>query len=64
MAVALEFLRQQFTTVPDLPSASNLAGRTILITGTTSGLGLDAARIAASLKPEHLIVRSPIDRIR
>jgi len=57
MAAFVEFLQQQFATVPELPSGTSLRGKTILITGTTAGLGLEAARLAAQLKPDHLIVR-------
>ena len=57
MAAFLEFLRQQFAVVPELPSDADLRGKTILITGATAGLGLEAARLAAQLKPDQLIVR-------
>ena len=57
MAAFVEFLQQQFATVPSLPLGTSLRGKTILITGTTAGLGLEAARLAAQLKPDHLIVR-------
>ncbi|KIX03755.1 uncharacterized protein Z518_07308 [Rhinocladiella mackenziei CBS 650.93] len=47
MPGVIQFLRGQFST-PPMPQV-DLTGRTILITGANSGLGLDAAKLLAQL---------------
>lgn len=41
---------------PPAPATESFAGRTILLTGATSGLGLEAAKQMAALGPDRLII--------
>ncbi|KAE8380935.1 hypothetical protein BDV26DRAFT_290017 [Aspergillus bertholletiae] len=51
-------LRQKFTAWPPPPAAADisLASQTVLVTGATSGVGLEAARQLAQLGPRLLIL--------
>ncbi|TGO35797.1 hypothetical protein BHYA_0146g00220 [Botrytis hyacinthi] len=51
----MDFLKIHFTKIPKLKLV-NLSKSTVLITGTNSGLGLEAAREILLSKPEHLIL--------
>ncbi|KAK7423134.1 hypothetical protein QQX98_001210 [Neonectria punicea] len=56
------FLKNQFfTTLPRTPKATQLHGHTALVTGPSSGLGLESARQLLALGLSHLViaVRSP-----
>lgn len=53
----LGFVWRQWTIKPKpLPSTLSLAGKTALITGANSGLGLEAARELVSHRPSRLII--------
>ncbi len=50
MAFFLHFFRQQFKTLPSVDSFRvNLSGRTVVVVGSNTGLGLEAARHLATL---------------
>ncbi|KAJ0416904.1 short-chain dehydrogenase/reductase family protein [Aspergillus carlsbadensis] len=53
----LAFFRRQFRIHPTpLPAGTDLAGRTVIITGGSGGLGVEASRQFLRLHPAHLIV--------
>ncbi|KAJ9614112.1 hypothetical protein H2200_002248 [Cladophialophora chaetospira] len=54
MSGAVQFFRGQITT-PPMPR-EDLTGRTILVTGANSGLGLDAAKILAKLNCSTIVL--------
>jgi NAD(P)-dependent dehydrogenase (short-subunit alcohol dehydrogenase family) len=48
--------RQLFQSVPPIPSSIHLTGKTVLVTGSNVGLGLECARHFLSLHPSQLIM--------
>lgn len=55
MSFLLAFIRRQFFTAPPVPTAS-FAGRTIIVTGSSSGLGLEASRYFVRLGASRVIL--------
>ena len=57
----LSFLREQFQTLPILANESTCSGKTYVITGANSGLGLEAAKHLASFSAARIVlaVRNP-----
>ncbi|KAB5577481.1 hypothetical protein GE09DRAFT_988420 [Coniochaeta sp. 2T2.1] len=55
-ASLLSNVRRLFHTVPPITSSITLAGRTVLVTGSNVGLGLECARHFLSLRPKRLIM--------
>ncbi|KAL3443900.1 hypothetical protein BJX65DRAFT_320347 [Aspergillus insuetus] len=56
-AGVLAFFRRQFRMhPPPLPPGTDLIGRTVIITGGSGGLGVEAGRQFLRLRPAHLIV--------
>jgi retinol dehydrogenase 12 len=53
----LQFVRSQWTKLPPLPSV-DLAGQTVVVTGSNAGLGYEAAKHFAKMGPKHLAVWS------
>jgi retinol dehydrogenase 12 len=51
----LQFVRSQWTKLPPLPSV-DLAGQTVVVTGSNVGLGYEAAKHFAKMGPKHLIL--------
>jgi len=51
----LHLLKDQCTPVPALPQVE-LTGQTVLLTGANTGLGYEAAKHFAGLKPGKLVV--------
>jgi hypothetical protein len=51
----LSFISNQFRTLPDV-EPQDLSGRVVLVSGSNIGLGLEAARHFASMKPAKLIL--------
>jgi len=49
-----EFVRSQYSTVPLY--WRDLTGQTVIITGSNTGLGFEAAKHLATMRPEHLIL--------
>ncbi|TDL30131.1 NAD(P)-binding protein [Rickenella mellea] len=53
----LSFLRDQFTTLPTVDSFKcDLTGKTVIVVGSNTGLGLEAARHLATMNPGRLIL--------
>ncbi|KAK8113321.1 hypothetical protein PG984_013847 [Apiospora sp. TS-2023a] len=50
------FRRQMFNPVPPIPAEINLVGKTVLATGSNSGLGLECARHFLALRASLLIM--------
>jgi short-subunit dehydrogenase len=50
----MRFLREQWA--PVSPSTHNAEGKSIILTGATAGLGLEAAKILSEKSPERLIL--------
>ncbi|KAF1850819.1 NAD(P)-binding protein [Cucurbitaria berberidis CBS 394.84] len=48
--------RQLFQRVPPIPPAIDLAGKTVLVTGSNIGLGLECSRQFLNLRPSRLIM--------
>jgi retinol dehydrogenase-12 len=53
----LKMIRDQLTPLPEL-EPMDLSGRTVLVTGSNVGLGLEAARHFARMQPARLILTS------
>jgi retinol dehydrogenase 12 len=51
----LQFVRSQWTKLPPLPSV-DLAGQTVVVTGSNVGLGYEAAKHFAKMGPKHLVL--------
>ena len=50
MTFLFQFLRQQFRTLPSVDSFRvDLSGRTVIVVGSNTGLGLEAARHLATM---------------
>lgn len=60
-ASPLTIITRLFHTIPPIPSDLDLAGKTVLVTGSNVGLGLECSRHFLRLRPSRLImaVRSP-----
>jgi len=56
----LHFLIDQFTTLPLV--TLDLIGKTVIVVGTTVGLGLEAARHFAAMKPGRLILANRTEK--
>ena len=54
MAMLVQTVKEKFN--PPKPTTDLFTGRTILVTGTNTGIGLDAAKKIAALRPEKLII--------
>ncbi|KAK8065158.1 hypothetical protein PG997_011905 [Apiospora hydei] len=50
------FRRQMFNGVPPIPEAIDLAGKTVLVTGSNIGLGLECARHFLRLRASRLVM--------
>ncbi|KAK8100422.1 NAD(P)-binding protein [Apiospora kogelbergensis] len=50
------FRRQMFNSVPPIPEEIDLVGKTVLVTGSNVGLGLECARHFLRLRPSLLIM--------
>jgi len=50
-----KFISEQLTSLPDVDSI-DLSGRNVIVTGSNIGLGLEAARHFANMKPQLLIL--------
>ncbi|CAK9783091.1 NAD(P)-binding protein [Cutaneotrichosporon oleaginosum] len=52
----LDFFISQWTPLPASPKGHVLRGKTVILTGANSGIGLAAAHQLAALEPDHLIL--------
>jgi retinol dehydrogenase-12 len=50
-----DFVRSQWKTLPPNPNV-DLTGQTVLVTGSNTGLGLEAAKQLARMNPAHLVL--------
>jgi NAD(P)-dependent dehydrogenase (short-subunit alcohol dehydrogenase family) len=53
---AHNFRKQMFSRVPAIPTRTELAGKTVLVTGANAGLGFEAVRNFLNLRPNLVIM--------
>jgi FlaA1/EpsC-like NDP-sugar epimerase len=50
-----DFVRSQWKILPPNPDV-DLTGQTVLVTGSNTGIGLEAAKVFATMNPAHLVL--------